>query len=183
MIHRTQFTVTVLSDGPLELGDGDGDADPFDLLNINYAITEGDCIGFVEQTHEMPLPGEAVRGVLIQLGNDGTFFTEEQVGEILVGTPTLDSRPRNRWQCYTDATNLAIHDAVRELEIWARSGLCLGWASLEEATRKLYEAEFVPRSLRGATDTEPRGELQSFAEKLAKDLGFDCPYDDWTAWL
>jgi hypothetical protein len=75
-IHRTVYTVEVFSRGPFH-PDG-GDNDPFDLAEINYAITEGDCIGNVEISHQMIVPPEAVEGELLRIGNDGSFFDEDE---------------------------------------------------------------------------------------------------------
>jgi hypothetical protein len=71
-IHRTIFTVEVLSEGPLSLACRDDD--PFDLLAIHYEITEGGCIGQVEQTDATIVPADKVRDALVRVGNDGTFF-------------------------------------------------------------------------------------------------------------
>lgn len=73
-IHKTTYTVEVFSRGPFS--PPGGECDPFDLAEINYAITEGDCIGNVECTHEMVVPPEAVQGELERIGNDGSFFDE-----------------------------------------------------------------------------------------------------------
>lgn len=71
-IHRTVFQVEVFSDGPLLLS-GSSD-DPFDLAAINYAITEGDCIGSVETVSTEVVPTDKVEENLLRIGNDGTFF-------------------------------------------------------------------------------------------------------------
>lgn len=72
-IRRSVFQVEVFSDGPLEV-DG-GENDPFDLELINYLITEGDCIGSMEQVvvNEV-VPPEKVKSELVRIGNDGDFF-------------------------------------------------------------------------------------------------------------
>jgi len=77
-IYRTVFTIEVLSDGPLNLAMRDDD--PFDLLAINYEITDGDCVGNVRQTLSEIVPTDKVRDELVAIGNDGTFF-DSLIGE------------------------------------------------------------------------------------------------------
>lgn len=77
-IHRTTFTVEVFSPGPFVVPPTE-DQDPFNLGYINYAITDGECIGHVEVTSTMVVPPEAVEGELLRIGNDGTFFNEEDI--------------------------------------------------------------------------------------------------------
>lgn len=181
MIHRTQFTITVLSNGPLELGDGDGTSDPFDLLNINYAITEGHCVGQVELTHQMVLPNEAVRGELIRLGNDGEFFDDElgEEPELLV-----DRLGPSFWQCYSSGPgNELCAGAVRQVEEGLRRMPAPEWANLENEANHLYNEVFPQWAEHGATDTEPRGALCEFFERLAGELGVECPYESWEGWL
>jgi hypothetical protein len=75
-VHRTTFLVEVFSDGPFVTTTND--YDPFDLQAINYAITEGDCIGNV-QVHDVErVPEDLLREHLLRIGNDGTFFDREE---------------------------------------------------------------------------------------------------------
>jgi len=71
-IYKTKFVITVLSDGPVNFNGGDND--PFDLREINYAITEGDCLGQVERVSQEEVPADKVESESIALGNDGSFF-------------------------------------------------------------------------------------------------------------
>lgn len=71
-IYRTVFEVEVLSEGPFN--PNGGDTDPFDLAAINYAITEGDCIGNCEQKSSDVVPDDEVVDALCAIGNTGSFF-------------------------------------------------------------------------------------------------------------
>lgn len=73
-IHRTTYTLTVLSEGPLDEHFSMRDDDPFGLLDLNDLITDGHCLGLLEEATEMVLPLEALQGELFRMGNDGTFF-------------------------------------------------------------------------------------------------------------
>lgn len=73
-IYRTVYRVEVFSQGPFD--DGVGNGDPFGLAQINYAITEGDCIGNVEVVSAEQVPPNEVQAHLLRIGNDGTFFEE-----------------------------------------------------------------------------------------------------------
>ena len=75
-VHRTTYTVEVFSRGPFVPASDDDD--PFDLMAIHYAITEGDCVGNVERTHEMIVPPSALTSELLRIGNDGSFFTQDE---------------------------------------------------------------------------------------------------------
>lgn len=75
-IHRTIIQVEVFSRGPFVSADF-GDGDPFDLAAINYAICEGDCIGNVEQISSEEVPSDEVEANLLRIGNDGSFFTDD----------------------------------------------------------------------------------------------------------
>jgi hypothetical protein len=77
MIYKTQFKITVLSE-EWPFGLEGGDNDPFDLLAINYAIVEGDCIGSVEKLGSSIVPENEVNKELLAIGNDGTFFNREK---------------------------------------------------------------------------------------------------------
>jgi len=44
--------------------------------SINYAITEGSCVGNVEQVSSEIVPPERVKADLVRIGNDGSFFEE-----------------------------------------------------------------------------------------------------------
>jgi hypothetical protein len=74
-IHRTVFQVEVFSRGPF-VPNG-GDSDPFDLAEINYAITEGGCIGMVERVSSEIVPADKVEAEMLRIGNDGTFFDDD----------------------------------------------------------------------------------------------------------
>jgi hypothetical protein len=72
-IYCTVFRVEVFSRGPYN--------DPFDLAEINYAITDGDCIGNCERISSAIVPPEKLDDELCRIGNDGTFFDD---GEFVV---------------------------------------------------------------------------------------------------
>jgi hypothetical protein len=73
-VWQTVIKVTVLSeDGPI--------GDDVDLAGINYAISEGDCIGEVEITSRQRMDPRWVRRKLVAIGNDGTFFDSEDDDE------------------------------------------------------------------------------------------------------
>lgn len=46
----------------------------WDLSDLEYAITDGDCIGSVDHDSTEEIPTMEVERELISLGNDGTFF-------------------------------------------------------------------------------------------------------------
>ena len=73
-VYRTLVTVEVFSRGPFYVGALD--EDPFGLQEINYAITEGLCIGDVEVEASQRVPPEQIKDHLLRIGNDGTFFEE-----------------------------------------------------------------------------------------------------------
>jgi hypothetical protein len=79
-VYKTVLQITVLSEGPLQIGSND-DSDPFDLVEINYAITEGSCLGDVEQVSSELVPSEKVEAACLELGNDGAFFNDEDEEE------------------------------------------------------------------------------------------------------
>lgn len=82
MIYKTEFKITILSeDQPFEVDQGYS-GDPFDLLLINSAITDGDCVGNVESLGSSVVPQENVEKELIALGNDGTFFNRDESDEL-----------------------------------------------------------------------------------------------------
>lgn len=72
-IYRTVFQIEVFSEGPLDVEVDDND--PFNLKEIAYAITEGDCIGNVEQISSEAVRPDEVKGHLLRIGNDGHFFS------------------------------------------------------------------------------------------------------------
>lgn len=76
-IYRTVYQVEVFSEGPFQSASRDDD--PFGLKDIDYAITDGDCIGNVELVSDEIVPPEKVEQELLRIGNDGTFF--EGVGD------------------------------------------------------------------------------------------------------
>lgn len=65
MIYRTLVEVEIFGEQPFV---------SVDLDDINHAITDGDCIGNVQITSSEPVPAEDLRGHLLRIGNDGTFF-------------------------------------------------------------------------------------------------------------
>lgn len=72
-IRRTVIQVEVFSEGPF-YADG-GENDPFDLAAINYAISEGDCIGSTDVVVDSEVvPPAEVEAHLLRIGNDGSFF-------------------------------------------------------------------------------------------------------------
>ena len=68
IIHKTTFTVEVFSRGPYD--------DYCDLSQIQYDITEGDCIGnYFSVSQEIVDPAE-IESEMIRIGNDGDFFDD-----------------------------------------------------------------------------------------------------------
>ena len=72
VIFRTVYEVEVFSVGPFAT-----DPEESDLLAIDYAISEGDCIGSVSRTSSEPVPPDKVRDHLLRIGNEGDFFSLE----------------------------------------------------------------------------------------------------------
>jgi hypothetical protein len=69
-IYKTTFTVTVFSqDTPA--------VDLESLSAIEYAITEGDCIGDLAVASVEEVPEDTLRDELVAIGNDGTFFDND----------------------------------------------------------------------------------------------------------
>lgn len=75
-IYRTTYTLEVFSRGRLTVQGND--RDPFDLEAINYAITEGDCIGQVHWENEEVVPSDELEAHLVRIGNDGSFFEDDE---------------------------------------------------------------------------------------------------------
>lgn len=46
----------------------------WDLKDVEYAITDGDCIGDVQHESTEMVPASKVVSELIAIGNDGSFF-------------------------------------------------------------------------------------------------------------
>jgi hypothetical protein len=68
-IYETEIRVLVLSRGPL---------DPdMTLSQIDAEMSDGDCIGTWEAVDANELDPDAVRDELRRMGNDGTFFDDE----------------------------------------------------------------------------------------------------------
>lgn len=74
-IYRTVFQVEVFSDGPYVASHRDDD--PFGLKDIDYSISEGDCIGNVEEISSEEVPTDKIEAELVRIGNDGTFFERD----------------------------------------------------------------------------------------------------------
>lgn len=72
MIYKTVLKVTVLSEEPFHLAPTD--SDPFDLQRIDYCITEGHCLGNVEEASSEEVSQSEVETECRKLGNDGSFF-------------------------------------------------------------------------------------------------------------
>lgn len=73
--YRTDFTVTVLSEGPV--------ADGLSLEALASGILEGDCIGIVEQGESQLLAPLAVVRLLEEEGDSPTVFQLNDKGEDL----------------------------------------------------------------------------------------------------
>lgn len=74
-IWKTTFKITVFSE--YELGENLAASefgDPFDLIGINYMITEGECVGDVKRMREFEVPNAILQEELAAVGNDGEFF-------------------------------------------------------------------------------------------------------------
>lgn len=72
-IYRTVYKVEVFSQGNFEL---ESDGEESVLTQIDYAISEGDCIGMVSWESSVRVPKTKVKQELLRIGNDGTFFEE-----------------------------------------------------------------------------------------------------------
>lgn len=68
-IRKTTFTFTVLhrEDAPLA-----------DIEDVLREASDGHAVGAVADVHSTNLPTEAVRAQLLALGNDGTFFDDDE---------------------------------------------------------------------------------------------------------
>lgn len=53
-----------------------------DLGVLAHQMDEGECVGESRLAHTMPLPENMVQGVLLAVGNDGTFFDDEDAPEL-----------------------------------------------------------------------------------------------------
>lgn len=73
-IYRTVFQVEVFSRGPFDLSTTPDTVS--DLAAIDHEISEGPCIGYIEQVSSEVVAPENVDAELIRIGNDGTFFEE-----------------------------------------------------------------------------------------------------------
>ena len=72
-IYKHVLTVTVLSPhATLEESFGS----EWQLKDVDYAITNDDCIGSVDHNSTEEVPALNVEKELISLGNDGTFFDD-----------------------------------------------------------------------------------------------------------
>ena len=71
--YRTTFTIDVLSEEPL--------GDCLSLSQIDYAISEGDCVGGNLQAAQTLLTGKGAALALIELGSDPGFFNLTEDGE------------------------------------------------------------------------------------------------------
>lgn len=70
--YKTVVQVTVLSEGPLE---------NCGLEEIDYAITNGDCSGHVEEVSSTELNGKQAADALAQQASDPGFFNLTEKGE------------------------------------------------------------------------------------------------------
>jgi hypothetical protein len=70
--YKTVFTVTVLSEEPLN--------EP-DLSDLHHMITVGDCSGVVKQTSARVLNGLQAAQALQEQGSDPEFFQITEEGE------------------------------------------------------------------------------------------------------
>lgn len=70
-IYRTVIHVEIYSEGPYKGG--------LDLEAINYDISEGPCIGMVQEVLSREVPANKVEAHLRRIGNDGTFFDDIEI--------------------------------------------------------------------------------------------------------
>jgi hypothetical protein len=73
-VYKHVVKITILSTDE-NVEDSFGNKD-WDLSDVQYAITEGDCIGSVDHDSTEEVPALEVEKELISLGNDGTFFDD-----------------------------------------------------------------------------------------------------------
>ena len=79
-IYKHVVKVTILSENDsLENSLGQ----EWDLSDVQYAITDGDCIGAVSHESTDEVPSREVGKELFAIGNDGTFFDDLESGECL----------------------------------------------------------------------------------------------------
>lgn len=73
MVYKHVVKVVILSEtASLEECLGD----EWNLQDIEYAITDGDCIGMTSHESTEIVADDDVENELIAIGNDGTFFEE-----------------------------------------------------------------------------------------------------------
>lgn len=70
-VYRTVYTVEVFSQGPFEVPE-----ETDWLAEINYAITDGPCIGNVDHVSTEIVPADKVGAEMHRIGNDGSFFDD-----------------------------------------------------------------------------------------------------------
>lgn len=72
-IYKHVVHVVVFSEHPtLEETLGDD----WCLQDVDWAITDGDCIGNVTHESTEPVPADRLHEELMAIGNDGTFFDD-----------------------------------------------------------------------------------------------------------
>lgn len=68
-VHRSVYQVEVFSRGPFDTGMSEVSV----LAQIDYAISEDDCVGHVQLLSEEVVPAGELRGHLLRIGDDGSF--------------------------------------------------------------------------------------------------------------
>lgn len=70
--YKTTFTIEVLSEEPL--------GDELTLSQIDYAITEGPCVGFTLLNRQEELTSKQMADALYEAGSDPGFFQLDDDG-------------------------------------------------------------------------------------------------------
>lgn len=73
--YKTTFTIEVLSEGPL--------GDCLSLSQIDYAISEGDCVGGNLTANEIEISAKQVADTLYVFGSTPSFFNLDDEGNSL----------------------------------------------------------------------------------------------------
>ena len=70
--YRTDFRVSVLSDGPVVFDN---------LQEVHDAITEGHCLGIVDQVHYGEISAKRCANLCYEFGSDPGFFMLNDAGQ------------------------------------------------------------------------------------------------------
>jgi hypothetical protein len=71
--YRTRFSIDVLSEEPL--------GECLSLSQLDYAINEGDCVGFNLRSKQSKLTSKQMASALLEAGSEPSFFHLNDNGE------------------------------------------------------------------------------------------------------